>query len=172
MLSQTKREGRRSIRHGSSRDPGRSPCYLEGTDLFLAWLSEEELHGAWKQLRLKPDDGHMPGWLTNPQHNDFSYRPPDPPYTPFEPFWVSLIGRRAGWLCLSGMTQHSRVQTVHDRRGKNGEKTETVGYFDWGVQAYNTFFLPASVAVPRLAPKYDKIRRSVYDHINMGGAVE
>lgn len=163
----------RRVRHGLGRNPDRTPCFLEGRNLYLAWLTEDELHGGWKQLRLKADDGHIPDWLRSPRMNDFTYTPPDEtPYGVVETLWVSVLGIRSGWLWLSGMMQTEMTQVHYEREGANGEKIRSSGHFNWALQAYNTFFLPASKAVPRLAPKYDKIRTTVYDHITQGGAIE
>lgn len=158
-------------RRSNGRSPDRVPCYLEGEDLFLAWLTEVELRAAWKLLRLTPDEGFIPNWLRKPRHNDVLYMPPNPPYTPFEPFWVSVIRIRSGWLCLTGMAQESIIQESFPTKDVpyNGERC--LGPFDWGMQKYNTFFLRASEVVPRLTPKFDRIKKTVYDHINEGGAL-
>lgn len=164
----TKRYG--SVRFGLGRNPDRIACYLEGTGLYLAWLAEDELRAAWRPLRVSKDDGPIPHWVRKPRMNDFLYTPPDDqiPYRPFEPYWVNVQRICSGWLCLTGMVQ-SEVTGVKYKRNSDGFDFD--GNFDWGLQAYNTFFLPASKVVSRLTPKFEKIQKTVYDHINEGGAL-
>ncbi len=174
MLSCTMREGRRTQRHGLGRNVGRFPCYLEGLALYLAWLTEDELRGGWTTLRGLPrDEAPIPDWLRRPRHNDFLYTLPDPPYQPFNPLGVTVLRflPRSGWICLSGSALEETTAIQYDSKGPLGERWSVPGQFDWGLQRYHTFFLPISEAVPRLVPRFDKIRTSIYEHINRGGAL-
>lgn len=176
MRNQSRREDGRTVHYGLGRDPDRYACYLEGKGLYLAWLTEDELRAGWKLLRLKPDFTGIPGWIQKPkQFNDFLlYDRPIceiPDMNKAEPIWVSVQRIRSGWLCLSGMKQYEFTGVRHERQDPDGKVTKTEGYFNWGLQAYNTLFLPASEAVPRMLPKYETIRLTVYDHIARGGAL-
>jgi len=161
------------VKRGLGRPPDRFPCFLEGVGLFLAWLAEDELRSAWKLLRLKPDEAVLPGWVVNAHIKDFwVYDKPirELSHDALENGYrhhLSLMRVRSGWLCLVGMSTHTRIDITY----APGQKNESRGNFNWGIQKFATMFLPISEAVPRMRPRYERLRKTVYDHIAEGGAV-
>lgn len=167
MSQHSRREGRRWVRRGEGRNEDRLPCCVEGLELYLVWLTHDELLGGWKPYRPKKDTGRIPRWLSHPpQFNDFLYTPP---LHVGSPHWVTVVGIRSGWLCLSGIVEdESTLVTVKATSNLGFAQAQVRGNFDWGLQKYNTFFLPASEVVSRLVPKYDKIRKTVAERLIEG----
>lgn len=175
----------RYARHPFGHSPDRMACHLEGEGKFLLWLTKEEIRGAWKMHKPKTDRTYLPHWLRCPYLNDFLLkiesvdrfgRPED------KIVWVSIMDIRAGWLCLSGILEKELVSvgeeaSVSASTGKikscpacgygpaGSEPARTRG-FDWGLQRWNTFFLPASEALPRLTPKHGSSPSTVWDRLN------
>lgn len=165
-----------TVHFGLGRPPDRIPCHLEGKRLYLAWLTEDEIRAAWKLFRPRLNDRAIPMWIRKPREfNDFLlYDKPVreiPDVEKAESVWVSVQRIRSGWLCLTGIVQNEITSACHEER-ENGRRRLELGYFNWGLQAYNTYFLPASNAVPRMLPRFGSaaniIRKTAYERVADG----
>lgn len=131
----------------NGRPPNRYPCYLEGRRLYLAWLSEAEIRGAWKHWRpRRTPRPYIPSWLRDGR-GDVSLKMDGE----LEPLWLVVQGMHLGWICLSGMVQYQNVQVTYV--DKKGTRTPG-GQFYWSLQQYDTIFLPLVEALPRMAPMF------------------
>lgn len=133
----------------------------EGRECFPLWYTKRELRALWVPLRLRKDTTFIPDWVKKAKFRDFLLH-----VDGADPVWVALQRIRSGWLCLSAIVQDEVTNIRESRSAFDPEKKLWEHNFDWSLQRYNTFFLPASEAIPRLTPKFHKIPFTVYDRIN------
>ena len=135
-------------------DKVRFPCVLEGRGLHVVWLTEREVRAGFKHFR--PCVNHpepVPGWILNRQQNDVLFEMPDEP-----PLWLAISGIKSGWILLSGLVAGFRVQTVFEKGAETAAMhTGIVQPFSWGLQRYDSFFLPLADALPRIRPRFGQL---------------
>lgn len=133
----------------------------EGRERYPLWYTKEELRALYRPLRLKKDLTYVPDWVKKGKFQDFLLTVEDEDF----PLWVALQRIRSGWLCLSAIVQDEVTTLRESQSGFDPEKKLWEHPFDWSLQRYNTFFLPASEAIPRLKPRFGSIPFTVYDRI-------
>lgn len=133
----------------------------EGRESFPLWYTKAELRALYRPLRLPRDRTFIPDWIRRAPMQDYLLHMDDG-----DPIWVALQRICSGWFCLSAIVQ-DEVTTIRESQNNfDPEKKLWEHGFDWSLQRYNTFFLPAAEAIPRLTPKFHKIPFTVYDRIN------
>lgn len=133
----------------------------EGRECFPLWYTKRELRAVWAPLRLRKDTTYIPDWIRRAPMQDYLLSVGDE-----DPVWVALQRIRSGWFCLSAIVQDEVTNIRESKNPCDPEKKLWEHSFDWSLQRYNTFFLPAAEAIPRLTPKFHKIPFTVYDRIN------
>ena len=144
--------------HGVSKL--RYPCFLEGRGKHILWLSEAELRGGWRHWRPEIDPTPIPAWLF--RHHDVTYGV-------CESFWLSRQEIKRGWIRLTGMMAPPfRLRTVLEK-DDTGQEVGIVQPFVWGIQRYDTFFVPLSEALHELRPRFGVL--NAWDRVDSGGPV-
>lgn len=147
---------------GFGRDLGRHPCHLEGEELYLAWLSEDEIRSCWRPLRLPRVKApyELPYWLVRREHGDvLLYSTKELRGRPEgDPVWLAIQRIRSNWVMLSAISERTSIQIT-----KANDRTHAPIAYDWGSQLWNTQFLSLEDAVPRMLPRFGTVRKSKYD---------
>ena len=123
--------GRFSTKHGLGRTPDLFPVYVEGYQLFLRWLTLDELRASHKPYRPSVcGRTPLPPWVTKPAFNDFTLD---------GGLSVSIQGIRGHLIALVGLDPVEQSFT------------------DWGTVRYTLQFIETSEARTRLKPMFVKI---------------
>lgn len=115
---------------GASTKEGRTPCYIEGPNQPIAWLTQDKIHAEWRPFRPAPDRSPRPAWLTEHEHVRWVTRPEGPLIQR-----VLSLRERSGWFVTS-----SCVPTGFDDDGREMYAVDAMGEFDWAIQRYATGF--------------------------------